>query len=116
MAVSIRIEGRTLWQLHMVLEKSFRKLMTLAKESPEVFEFPLRMEAKHGWTNNTGDHKRVMFRGRRGAVDIIEMAKTDKIEPYVDIESDLLFSCASYDVFLDTGSSCGESCEIGADD
>lgn len=27
-----------------------------------------------------------------------------------------LFSTASYDVFLDTGSACGESCEIGADD
>ena len=97
-------------------KKSFRKLMTLAKDSPEVFDFPTRMEAKHGWTNNTGEHERVMFRGRRGAVDIIEMAKTEKFEPYVDIESDLLFSCASYDVFLDTGSSCGESCEIGADD
>jgi len=49
-------------------------------------------------------------------VDIIEMARTKDFEPYVDIDQTQMFSQANYDVFLDTGSACGESCEIGADD
>ena len=48
--------------------------------------------------------------------ELIEMARTGGFEPYFDIEQTMMFSEASYDVFLDTGSACGESCEIGADD
>ena len=36
-------------------KKSLRKLMTLAKESPAVFDFPKRMEDIHAWTKNTED-------------------------------------------------------------
>lgn len=97
-------------------KKSFRKLLTLAKEDESVFDFPIRMEAKHAWTNNTGDSDRVMFRSRRKAIDIIELARTLDFEPYSDIDQAQMFSSASYDLFLDTGSACGESCEIGADD
>ena len=57
-----------------------------------------------------------MFRGNMTTVDIIEMARTKDFEPYVDIDQTQMFSQANYDVFLDTGSACGESCEIGADD
>ena len=58
-----------------------------------------------------------MFRKHMTTVDIIEMAKTTDFEPYVDTDQlDFGFIQPSYDVFLDTGSSCGESCEIGADD
>ena len=57
-----------------------------------------------------------IFRSNLSTVDIVEMARTKDFEPYVDIDQTQMFSEASYDVFLDTGSACGESCEIGADD
>ena len=44
------------------------------------------------------------------------MARTRDFEPYSDIDQTQMFSSASYDVELDTGSACGESCEIGADE
>tara|TARA_R100000149_G_C5862613_1_gene128141 strand:- start:295 stop:1188 length:894 start_codon:yes stop_codon:yes gene_type:complete len=100
-------------------KKSLRKHLTLAKESPEIFDFPRLMEEKyaHITTPNDPNPKRQMFRKHMTTVDIIEMAKTTDFEPYVDTDQlDFGFSQPSYDVFLDTGSSCGESCEIGADD
>ena len=92
--------------------------MTLALESPEVFDFPRRMEEKysHITTTNDPNMSRQMFRKNMTTVDIIEMARTTDFEPYVDIDQSQLFSQANYDVFLDTGSACGESCEIGADE
>ena len=99
-------------------KKSLRKHMTLALESPEVFDFPRRMEEKYSHITTTDDPNmsRQMFRKNMTTVDIIEMARTTDFEPYVDIDQSQLFSQANYDVFLDTGSACGESCEIGADD
>lgn len=99
-------------------KKSLRKHLTLAKESPEVFDFPRRMEKKYSniTTPNDPNASRQMFRGNMTTVDIIEMARTKDFEPYVDIDQTQMFSQANYDVFLDTGSACGESCEIGADD
>ena len=99
-------------------KKSLRKHLTLAKESPEVFDFPRRMEKKYSniTTLNDPNISRQMFRGNMTTVDIIEMARTKDFEPYVDIDQTQMFSQANYDVFLDTGSACGESCEIGADD
>tara|TARA_R110000764_G_C10941214_1_gene376109 strand:+ start:86 stop:979 length:894 start_codon:yes stop_codon:yes gene_type:complete len=99
-------------------KKSLRKHLTLAKESPEIFDFPRRMEEKYSkiTTLNGPNSGRQMFRGNMTTVDIIEMAKTKDFEPYLDIDQTQMFSSASYDVELDTGSACGESCEIGADD
>lgn len=99
-------------------KKSLRKHMTLALESPEVFDFPRRMEEKysHITAPNDPNMSRQMFRKNMTTVDIIEMARITDFEPYVDIDQSQLFSQANYDVFLDTGSACGESCEIGADD
>lgn len=97
-------------------KKSLRKLMTLAKDDVWLFEFPRRMEYEHERTNLQGEHKgRQIFRNNMTTVDVIEMARTKDFEPYVDIDQTQMFSEASYDVFLDTGSACGESCEIGAD-
>ena len=99
-------------------KKSLRKHLTLAKESPEVFDFPRRMEKKYSNITalNDPNSSRQMFRGNMTTVDIIEMARTKDFEPYADIDQTQMFSQANYDVFLDTGSACGESCEIGADD
>jgi len=101
-------------------KKSMRKLLTLAKDDPSIFDFATRMEEKYPTTNaqeGREDEHRVFFRGHRSAVDIVEMARTKNFEPYVDIDQlDFGFIQPNYDVFLDTGSACGESCEIGADD
>jgi hypothetical protein len=100
-------------------KKSLRKHLTLAKESPEVFDFPRRMEKKYSniTAPNDPNSSRQMFRGNMTTVDIIEMARTKDFEPYADVDQlDFGFSPPSYDVFLDTGSACGESCEIGADE
>lgn len=99
-------------------KKSLRKLMTLAKDDVWLFEFPRRMEFEHERTNLQNGHEgRQIFRNKMTTVDIVEMARTKNFEPYVDTDQlDFGFSQPSYDVFLDTGSACGESCEIGADD
>lgn len=99
-------------------KKSLRKLMTLAKDDPWIFEFPRRMEYEHEHTNLSSENvSRQLFRNKLTTVDIVQMARTKDFEPYVDdTQLDFGFSQPNYDVFLDTGSACGESCEIGADD
>lgn len=99
-------------------KKSMRKLMTLAQEDESVFDFPKRMEDKYRniTAPNAPNDERKMFRKHMTTVDIVELARTMDFEPYKDIDQTEMFSMASYDVFLDTGSACGESCEIGADE
>lgn len=95
-------------------KKSMRKLMTLAKESPEVFDFPRRMEQRYERVkaqNESGVRR--FFRENRSVDDIFDLAR-HPFEPYRDnVERDLLDG--TWDESLDTGSACGESCEIGAD-
>jgi len=79
------------------------------------------MEYEHAETNlKNGHESRQMFRKGMTTVDIIEMARTKDFEPYFDAianpQGKLFELPPNYDVFLDTGSACGESCEIGADD
>lgn len=101
-------------------KKSLRKLLTLAVDDEAIFAFPKMLEGKYqlvrdGDYDRDGEHK--IFRKHMSTVDIIEMARTKDFEPYADIDQlDFGFSPPSYDVFLDTGSACGESCEIGADE
>ena len=98
-------------------KKSLRKLMTLAKDDAWLFEFPRRMEWEHEKTNIQNGHDgRQIFRHNMTSVDIVEMARTRNFEPYVDIDQTQMFSVANYNIKLDTGSACGESCEIGADE
>ena len=99
-------------------KKSMRKLLTLAKDDESIFNFPRKMEEKYSHITTLDDpnSSRQMFRKHMTTVDIIELARTGNFEPYRDIEQlDMGFNQPNYDVFLDTGSSCGESCEIGAD-
>tara|TARA_R110002110_G_scaffold261571_1_gene477433 strand:+ start:251 stop:1153 length:903 start_codon:yes stop_codon:yes gene_type:complete len=95
-------------------KKSKRKLMTLAKEDPSIFDFPDRMEKKHGHINKgkfTG--RNVFFRENRSAQDILRLAKTETFTPY---EDDTFDQAEMFSPEWDTGSGCGESCEIGADE
>jgi hypothetical protein len=99
-------------------KKSMRKLLTLAQDDEGIFDFPKRMEEKysHITAPNDPNASRQMFRKNMTTVDIIKMAREGNFEPYRDQDQTQMFSQASYDVFLDTGSACGESCEIGADE
>lgn len=106
-------------------KKSLRKLMTIAKEDPSQFRLPMKLDLKYRFNGaqKVVDGKAIhpngrrMFREMRSTGDIIHLARTLDFTPYEDDESQAqMFSTADYDLFLDTGSACGESCEIGADD
>lgn len=88
-------------------KKSYRKLATVAKEMPEAFSFPRRIEAEYP-NHGPGFGDRRMFRGRKTTADIFALAADPNFEPFVD---GFPFS----DEALDSGMACGESCEIGVD-
>ena len=98
-------------------KKSFRKLMTVAKTNPEYFDFPDRMERKYGMVDKSAagvqTEPRTHFRLRKSARDILNDANTLEFEPYEDDKFD---KHGSYEEWLDAGTSCSESCEIGVDD
>lgn len=90
-------------------KKSDRKLMTLAKESPRVFDFFRRMEAEYGDFKLTKaatgpDGRRSFFRGHRKVDDIFAQASDGLFKPFSSKKP--LFQ------LIDRGDSCGEnSCE-----
>lgn len=88
-------------------KKSLRKLLTLAKENPEVFEFPARMEAKYPYAG-AGVGRRVFFRENRSARDLLALARKP-FEPFRE-------GAVQYNLPLDASNGCAESCEIYADD
>lgn len=92
-------------------KKSRRKLMTVAKEDPIVFDFPGRMERKYGNIRGSEEQgeNRVFFRGRSSAQDIVREAFTTDFEPF----EDTAFERELFDDYLDSGTACNESCEIG---
>jgi hypothetical protein len=89
-------------------KKSFRKLYTIANETPEDFDFSLRMEALYGYLRGV---KRVFFRENKPAYQILHEARTLKFEPATD-------DAQVYDPELDVGGACdgGESCELFSQD
>jgi hypothetical protein len=99
-------------------KKSMRKLMTLAQDDESIFDFPQHLEDRFKYSGaGAKDKGREIFRKNMNTIDILELARTGNFEPYRDQDQlDMGFSTPNYDVFLDTGSACGESCEIGADE
>lgn len=94
-------------------KKSLRKLLTVAKESPEWFDFPAKMEAEYGqYKADNEQGRRVFFREHRSTEDILKMSKL----PFVPYSDDLQRTLFEFDEFYDVGSGCGESCEIGSDE
>lgn len=78
-------------------KKSDAKLVMIAKESPQHFDFPLRMEAIHGLSGyNEDGTKRTFFRQHKTAQNYLDMAS---------ILSPRLFEDADED------QGCAESCE-----
>jgi len=99
-------------------KKSLRKLMTLARESVEVFDFPLEMErtyGKHKVFDCAAAHngRRAFFEKHRTAKSIILDAWARDFKLYRD--DTVAGVDFTFDPDIDVGSSCGETCEIGAD-
>jgi hypothetical protein len=95
-------------------KKSYRKLLTIAREAPGFFDFPRRMEREFGRLKVTPattspDGRRLFFRKHKSVDDIFEDAK-QPFTPFTDKHH------IEYDESLDFGVGCGESCEIGSDE
>lgn len=94
-------------------KKTDRKLLTLAREAPWVFDFPIEMEEKYA-TMKVPDRmkpfgRRFWYRKYETAAALLERAKNSQFDPYTDDHS------APFDSNLDTGGGCGESCEVYTD-
>ena len=97
-------------------KKTLRKLMTVAKADPTVFDNPAKYEKQFGHINNgktVQTEPRVHYRERRSAQDIVTLSQTTEFREYRDSNS---FQPGLFSQDLDIGGGCGESCEIGADD
>lgn len=85
-------EGNCTW----CWKKSETKLIRIAKETPEVFNFPMRMEERYAMAGPSGQPQ-VFFRGHKSANDILAIA--DLMQPRLSFEDP------------DEDSGCSESCE-----
>ena len=66
-------------------KKSDRKLYTLAKEYPEIFEFPKMLDSKYAVTSNfERKDKRQMFRRYRTTIDILNESTSQAFVPFYD--------------------------------
>lgn len=102
------IEGNCRW----CWKKTKRKLLTLAKRDPAIFDFPARMEREHA-NSGAGDGGRVFYRGGESARDILAQS----LRPFTPWNGELpLFGSDGYDDTMDVGGACGDTCEIGADE
>ena len=91
-------QGNCVW----CWKKSFSKLLRLASETPEVFDFPKRMESEYGLAGvNPMGVERVFFRQNTSANAIFNLLKSHVPEGYIFPNVD-----PSED------SSCSESCEL----
>lgn len=86
-------------------KKSKRKLLTLAKETPEIFDFPMRMEKEYGHIGHEKE-PRVFFRGRESTQDILNQSKK-YFTPWTEtaMTDDMFFD------LIDEPGGCSESCE-----
>lgn len=109
-------------------KKSERKLLTIAIEAPEVFDFPAAMEeefGKHGpeFLHDPAtrrdplpaDYRRTFFRENRSARDIIN--KSRQLPPgFRRADDDKLDMEFDWELDLDAPGGCGESCEVFSDE
>jgi len=103
-------------------KKSFRKHYTLISESPQIYDFPRKMEtlyAFHGpefrkdTTNNplAKNYRRVFFRGNKSVDDLFNEYEQRK-DIFVRADDD----AAIFDPDFDVGAGCEESCEVFSDE
>lgn len=97
-------EGNCKW----CWKKSKRKLLTLAVDTPEIFEFPLRLELLYGRSgNHRDDESRTFFRNRQSTIDILNESKKSFV-PFVEKPVNL----SLFDYEMDSAGSCSDSCEV----
>lgn len=91
-------------------KKSKRKLLTLAAETPEIFEFPMRMEQMYAGNGAKRDEnfKRVFFRGNKSTADILEEA----VLPFDKFVDGYRVTVENFDEDMDSAGACSESCEV----
>lgn len=90
-------------------KKSDRKLFTLAKEDPSIFQFPAKLEERYRHAGAGAEAGQVFFRQRRSALDMLQAAKAFEGPLFTDPNWE-------YDEAFDIGAACGDSCEVGADE
>lgn len=116
-------EGNCKW----CWKKSLRKHLTLLGESPEIYDFPERMEKLYGKVGPeflkdpatrrsplAPDYRRVFFRGNVSTKDLREqyLNRKQTFVPAPD-DSDVY---VEFDPELDVGGGCEESCEVFSDE
>jgi hypothetical protein len=81
-------------------KKSLKKHIRLIQESPEIYDFPRRMEESYP-KNGSNPHNlsRVFFRGNRSTNDLFNLAAATEVQP-------------TRNENLDEDSGCSESCEV----
>lgn len=92
-------------------KNSLRKHLTLMNESPEIYDFPERMEAKHGLSgHNVDGTKRVFFRNGISTKQLCKLAE----QPFTPAEDDARIYPGPdlFDYDLDAAGGCSESCEV----
>ncbi len=87
-------------------KKSIRKLMTIAKRTPEQFNFFRRMESQYS-TAGAGNDPRVFFRGHNSVDDIFEEAK----KPFKEFNEELPELQLRMLDPIDFSNGCSDSCE-----
>lgn len=94
-------------------KKTLRKHLTLMKESPEIYDFPERMELLY---RNVGpqDGERVFFRKNMDTKSLRELAKTAEFTPFHD-DAQVYPDDEIEGVELDKSQGCSESCEVYTD-
>lgn len=89
-------------------KKSDRKLCTLIKESPEIFDFPRRMEEKYGMESRKKEHghKVTFFRNNKSVDDLFAQAQ----QPFkLFVEGEVP---TTEQLEFDLSNGCSESCEV----
>lgn len=89
-------------------KKSDRKLLTIAKQNPECFDFAVNLEKEFGdfipETQNR-DYRNVMFRGYKSAKDILALAKVGNFEEFKEKKT---FDFSLFSDPLDLELACNE--------
>ena len=84
-------------------KKSLSKLVSIAVENPEHFDFPIRMEEKYGHAGTGIGGPHTFFRERRSAKDILELASRWQPDAQGFLFED------------NQPGGCGDSCEVYSD-
>lgn len=87
-------------------KKSDRKLLTIAKNTPEYFDFFKMCEKKYGKVGIKDGNSRVWFRRHRNVNDIIDESEIPFVE-YIDVKPEYQLDLLGFDGF----NGCSESCE-----